>query len=176
MSDREKRLLILLSAVGFLVCNYLLYLYWQSQSDAAKRRMREAVGKHQTAVATSEVREQLADEIQWLADHEPEPAPEQDIQTRLQAICEREAAKAGLTHTAQKFLPSDTTEGRHYQRAKFEMTVVGTEQALYRWLDVLNQPDALRAATKLNLVPDEKDDTKIKCTATIEQWFVPTTL
>lgn len=173
MSHREKRLLILLSSVGFLVFNYLLYGYWESQSLAAKRRLRDSESTYQNAVATNEVRDQLADEIQWLTEHEPQPAAEQDIQTRLQEICEREATKAGLTTQSQKFHPSDATEGRHFQRAKFEITVNGTEQAFYQWLDVLNQPNDLRAATKLVLVPDEKDDTKIKCTVTIEQWFVP---
>jgi len=173
MSHREKRLLFLLSTVGFLVFNYLLYGYWESHKIAAQRQLTNAEATYQTAVATNAVRDQLADEIQWLADHEPKPAAEQDIQTRLQEICEREASKAGLTTQSQKFHPSDATEGRIFQRARFEITVNGTEQALYQWLDVLNQPNDLRAATKLVLVPDEKDDTKIKCTATIEQWFVP---
>lgn len=173
MSDREKRLLLLLSAVGFLVLNYLLYLYWESHAIAAKRRLSDAMALHQTALAAQDVRDQLADEIQWLADHEPKPAAEQHVQTRLQEVSEREATKAGLTTQSQKFPPSDATEGSHYQRAKFEITVHGSEQSLYQWLDVLNQPTELRAATKLVLLPDEKDDTKIKCTVTVEQWFVP---
>lgn len=174
MSDREKKLLILFSTVGFLIINFLGYSFWQSQDLAATRKLNEAKLKLQTAIATSESRDQIADEIDWLAQHEPQPAAEQDIQTRLQEICEREARKAGLETQSQKFHTTDTTEGRHFFRAKFEITVNGTEQALYQWLDVLNQPADLRSATKLLLVPDEKDDTKIKCTTTVEQWFVPT--
>ena len=51
----------------------------------------------------------------------------------------------------------------------------GQEQALYVWLDRLNQPTKLRMATQIRLTPNQQDDTKIDCTATIEQWFVPPT-
>ena len=33
-------------------------------------------------------REQVADQMEWLAEHEPEPAANQDVQTKLQQLCE----------------------------------------------------------------------------------------
>jgi hypothetical protein len=36
-------------------------------------------------------------------------------------------------------------------------------------------PDQLRIASQIRLTPNQQDDTKIDCTATIEQWFVPLT-
>ncbi len=53
--------------------------------------------------------------------------------------------------------------------------MTGTEQALYQWFDRLNVPDQLRNATQIRLTPNQQDDTKIDCTATIEQWFIPKT-
>ena len=69
--------------------------------------------------------------------------------------------------------PTDSTEGRHFHRAKIQLSINGTEEALYRWLDHLNTPDQLRIASSIRMSPNVKDDTKIDCTATIEQWFVP---
>ena len=70
-------------------------------------------------------------------------------------------------------MPTDATEGRFYHRAQFQIRVIGTEEALYRWFDRINVPDQFRVASQILLGPDQQDDTKIDCTATIEQWFVP---
>jgi hypothetical protein len=43
----------------------------------------------------------------------------------------------------------------------------------YRWFDRVNVPSEFRAVTLIRLSPDREDDTKIECTAVIEQWFVP---
>ena len=37
-------------------------------------------------------------------------------------------------------------------------------------------PDQLRIASQIRMLPNNPDDTKIDCTATIEQWFVPPAL
>jgi hypothetical protein len=118
---------------------------------------------------------QVTDQMAWLAEHEPEPAANQDVQTKLQQLAESEAKATGLTIKTQKPLPTDSAEGRHYHRAKIQITVSGTEEALYRWFDKLNMPDQLRIASQIRLTPNQQDDTKIDCTATIEQWFVPLT-
>jgi hypothetical protein len=97
----------------------------------------------------------------------------QDAQTRLQELVEREARATGLTIKTQKPLPTDATEGRLYHRAKLQITVTGAEEALYRWFDRLNMPEEFRAATQIRLTPNAQDDTKIDCSATIEQWFIP---
>jgi hypothetical protein len=111
--------------------------------------------------------------MEWLAAKEPEPAANQDVQTKLQELCEKEAQSVGLTIKSQRPLPTDATEGRHYHRAKIQITVNGKEEALYRWFDRLNMPDQLRSATVIRLSPNQQDDTQIDCSATIEQWFVP---
>ena len=111
----------------------------------------------------------------WVEDGEVKAFVGKYVQTRLQQDVEREATAAGLSIKTQKPLPTDETEGRHYHRAKIQITVTGQEQALYVWLDRLNQPTKLRMATQIRLTPNQQDDTKIDCTATIEQWFVPPT-
>jgi hypothetical protein len=175
MSDREKKLLIFFAIAGFAIVNFLAYGYAQSKRIQVNAQLEDARLKLKTAEGFRESREQVSDQMDWLAEHEPEPVANQDAQTALQKLADSEAKSKGLTIKAQKPLPSDTTPGRHYHRAKLQITVIGTEEALYAWLDSLNMPDQFRIATKINLSPDKTDDTKIDCTAIIEQWFVPKT-
>ena len=49
------------------------------------------------------------DEMDWLAEHEPEPAEAQDVQSELQQFIEREAKNAGLTIKGQKSIETDNT-------------------------------------------------------------------
>ena len=173
MSPREKKLLIFFASAGFIVLNFLGFGFFQTKRLEVMRSRDQARQKLETAEMYRASREQVNDQMEWLATHEPQPAANQDVQTKLQQLCESEAKSTGLDIKSQKPLPTDASEGRHYHRAKIEMSVSGTEEALYRWFDRLNVPDQLRAATFIRLGPNQQDDTKIDCRATIEQWFVP---
>jgi hypothetical protein len=173
MSPREKNLLIFFASAGFIVLNFLAVGYYKSKSNLANRQHEEAVAKLEAAEQFSASREQVTDQMDWLAKHEPEPAANQDVQTKLQQLCESEAKSIGLTIKSQKPLPTDTTAGLNFHRAKIEITVNGTEESLYRWLDRLNSPEQLRIASSLRVSPNTQDDTQIDCKAIIEQWFVP---
>jgi hypothetical protein len=175
MSPREKKLLILFASAGFIVLNFLGFGFYQRQSLAALQSRDQAKQQLQTAKMIRSSSDQVVDEMAWLAEHEPEPAANQDVQTTLQQLCEREAKGLGLEIRKQSPLPTDTTSGTHFHRARIQLTVSGAEDALYRWFDRLNVPDALRATTHIRLSPNAKEDTKIDCTATVEQWFVPVT-
>ena len=175
MSPREKKLLIFFAIAGFAILNLLAFNFAKGKRSSVDTQREQA--KQQLAIAevASENREQVADEMDWLAKHEPEPQANQDVQTGLQGTVEREAKSAGLTiKPGQKPLPTDST-GKYYHRAAIQITVTGTEQSLYQWFDRINVPDQFRIASQIRLTPNQQDDTKIDCTATIEQWFVPKT-
>lgn len=173
MSPREKKLLIFFASAGFIVLNFLGFGFFQTKRLEVMRARDQARQQLDTAEMYRASREQVQPQMEWLAAHEPQPAANQDVQTKLQQLAEREAQSVGLTIKSQKPLPTDSTEGLHYHRAKIELAVSGTEEALYRWFDKLNVPDQLRAATFIRLSPNPQDDTKIDCRATVEQWFVP---
>ncbi len=173
MSHREKKLLIFFAATAFIVLNFVGFGFYKAKKLEALSQHAEAQQKVETALFYQASSAQVADQIQWLSEIEPQPAPEQDVQSRLQAICENEAKRLGLTIRSQKDQPTDATEGRHYHRAKIQLMVTGTEHALYQWFDKLNVPQELRAATNILLTPNGKDDTMIDCTTTVEQWFIP---
>ncbi|MBC8127277.1 MAG: hypothetical protein H8M99_09085 [Gloeobacteraceae cyanobacterium ES-bin-144] len=173
MSPREKKLLLMFAAAGFVILNFLAFGFFQSKKIAVERGLEEAKQKLVTAETFRASSEQVTEEMNWLAEHEPEPAANQDVQTKLQQFCEQQAKSAGLSIKSQKPLPTEATPGAHYHRAKIQIMVNGTEEALYRWFDNLNMPDQLRIASTIRMTPNKEDDTKIDCTATIEQWFVP---
>lgn len=173
MSPREKKLLLFFAIAGFLILNFFLIGYYNTKRRDVDRQRHQAQLKLETAEKYRASRELVTDQMEWLAQHEPEPAANQDVQTKLQQLCENEAKATGLTVMSQKPQPTDSAAGLHFHRAKIQITVNGTEEALYRWMDRLNTPEQLRIASSLRISPNAKDDTKIDCTATIEQWFVP---
>ena len=173
MSPREKKLLLFFAAAGFIILNILVIGFFKSKRLEVSRQRDQARQKLDTAEMFRASREQVTDQMEWLAKQEPEPAANQDVQTKLQQLCESEAKTTGLEVKSQKPLPTDASEGRHYHRAKIQIVVNGTEQALYRWFDRLNSPEQLRIASSIRLSPNTKDDTQIDCTTTVEQWFVP---
>lgn len=175
MSSREKNLILFFAVAGFIVLNLLGFRYYTAQKIRVEAQRKSAESALDTARTFSASREQVLDQMDWLTSHEPQPSYSQDVQSNLQQLIEREAQVSNLTikPNSQKLLPTDETPGRHYHRAKVQVTVTGTEQALYGWFDRLNVPDQFRAATNIRLAPDREDDTKIECTAIIEQWFVP---
>lgn len=173
MSPREKKLLIFFGSAGFLVLNFLAFGFFKTKAVDFERARDQARLKLETAEMFSASREQVLEEMDWLAENEPEPAANQDVQTNLQQLCEKQAKSAGLTIKSQKPMPSDTTEGLHFHRARIQVTVNGTEQALYTWFNSLNMPTQLRIASNIRISPNKEDDTKVDCIAVIEQWFVP---
>jgi hypothetical protein len=175
MSDREKKLILFFAIAGFAILNLLVFNFATTQRQEVNTRREQAKQKLATAEMFRESSAQVTDQIAWLAEHEPEPKANQDVQTKIQQLAETEAKATGLTIKTQKPLPTDSADGRHYHRAKIQITVTGTEQALYQWFDKLNLPDQLRIASQIRITPNQQDDTKIDCTATIEQWFVPPT-
>ena len=175
MSAREKKLITFFAIAGFAILNLLIYNFATRQRQAVNTQREQAKQKLATAEMFRESSAQVTDQMAWLAEHEPQPTANQDVQTKLQQLAESEAKATGLTLKTQKPLPTDAAEGRHYHRAKIQITVTGTEQALYQWFDKLNMPDQFRIASQIRLTPNQQDDTKIDCTATIEQWFVPAT-
>lgn len=173
MSSREKRLLALFGVAGFLMLHFLAFQWFQTKKQDVASRLLKAERMRMTAQMVSESRDQVKGEMEWLREHEPKPAANQDVQTQLQKFCEREAVAAGMVIRLQRPIPTDTTAGHAYHRAKFQFTVSGTEESLYRWFDRVNVPEDFRIASQIRLAPNKEDDTKIDCTVVVEQWFVP---
>ncbi len=171
MSSREKNLISILLLAGFLMLNFFLYSQFKKKKSTFETNLNTAKTKLELAKNIQASSDQYSEQMEWLADNEPEPKDSQTVQGELQAYIDREARTAGLELKGkQRFLPSDTN-GQYYHRAQIEISVTGMEQNLYKWLCTINDPAAFRAATQIRLNPNTKDDTLIDCTAIISQWF-----
>lgn len=173
MSPREKKLLTLFVVAALVVVNAVGLSFYRKKSDALEASRLKAEGVLEKYQLFEASRQQRLDEMEWLQRNLPDPAENQNVQTALQAACVSEARGGGLEIRDEDVLPSEMRDGAHFHRARFRLKVTGTEESLYRWLDKINQPNQLRAATHLILSPNKENDTLIDCTATVEQWFVP---
>jgi hypothetical protein len=173
MSTREKQLLSLLLLAGFIVLNVFLYSLYTQKRTLFQNDLETAKANLQEAIALQDSSAQLAEEMQWLAEYEPEPTVSQPVQSALLSFVDNQARNLGLTVKTQEPLP--TAEGVHYDRAQVKISLTGQEQALYSWFNAINDPKAFRAAYQIRLTPNGQDDTLIDCSATIAQWFPPAT-
>jgi len=122
-------------------------------------------------------RDSILDEIEWLAEHEPEPEAAEQVPTKLQQLASSEATRAGMTVKKMDILPdrsaeSDEQQG-YYKVAQVKFTVTGEEKNLYTWFDRMHSPNDFRVISEINMSPNREDDSKIDCVVTFDQWFVP---
>ena len=152
MSDREKKLLALFLLAGFVIVNVFLFSFYSQKRDLYANDLNTAKSKLQQAIAFSESSDQLADQMEWLAQHEPQPSAYQDVENALQSFTETQARSMGLNIRRQEILPTDET-GVRYHIAQVRFDVTGPEQALYRWLDAVNDPASFRTARTISSRP-----------------------
>jgi hypothetical protein len=172
MSEREKKLLSIAVVVVLLLSCFWAINFYQKKTLTIKSEKRAL----QDEVALSEnlltVKEQISDEMEWLAAHEPAPESGEQVPARLQEFCAMEASNASMTIKSQKILPN-VEESPRYHRAVVDFAVTGKEQMLYQWFDRIHSPDDFRVINSITMTPNREDDTQIDCTVAVEQWYVP---
>ena len=175
MSDREKKLLVFFGIAGFIILNIIAVKFYVAMRKTVNDKHTRAVGILNNArkIDTERQDKEVAKQMDWLAQKEPKPTAKSEVQTAIYELCKSEAQKAGLTTMPPKQLDTQAEAKRNYQRANVEITMTGTNQALFQWFDRINMPDQFRITSHIQLAPNGKDKTQIDCTATVEQWFVP---
>lgn len=184
MNTREKRLLIVFGVVIFAVLNFYGYSVYKQKMQAFDQQIgsegNSILGKPATGLigqieeATNNLaeRDSKEREMVWLAEKTPEPEDGGAAQSKLESFVTNQARVAGLTVDRPKILPNDE-EGRYYHQAIFEIKATGRETGLYRWLTMLQDPNAFRSVTSLRLSPNREDDTLIDAVVQVRQWYVP---
>lgn len=178
MSEREKKLLVLFGSAGVFfmaLFGYKTYVNKSNQIDLERKTAANELREAQLYLAS---RETIEDEINWLAEHEPEPQASELVPTNLQALATAEAARAGMTVKKMDILPDRSAETEvvsTYKVAQVKFTVTGEERNLYAWFDRMHSPNDFRAISEITMSPNREDDSKIDCIVTFDQWFVPLT-
>ena len=174
MTDREKRLVYMLTGAAFVVVNLGVYKkVYEVRSKAADSKLVAAQATLSQATTLIETREIYETEMKWLGQNEPKRSSVQQAQTKLQQLVQSYAKGQGLTTKSTKLQTSITDPGLNYHRVRIQVEVNGMEQALFRFLTTLHSPKDSRAVTLLRLNPQKSDDTRIDCQVMIEQWFTP---
>lgn len=176
MSEREKKLLSL-----FAVAGVILLAFWGYKSYVQKRQeltlnRQKAENTLREAKMSLVSRDSVADEIDWLNQHEPAPQASEQVPTKLQAFANAEATRASMTVKKMDILPEPPSgEGAvsHYKYAQVKFTVTGEERNLYAWFDKMHSPNDFRVISEITLEPNREDDSLIDCIVTFDQWYVP---
>jgi hypothetical protein len=175
MSDREKKLIIFVGILVFVVLNLGVYKVWYApRKEEAVKQKKEFVRMKGEAMDDLIAQESKRAEIEWLERNEQKQIKSsQKALADLEALANREAKRRGLT--VKRVKPMTGIEGGklEFSRARVEIEVSGREQVLFQWIDRLNSPSDLRTATSLRINPKKDDDTQVDCAVVLEQWFVP---
>lgn len=174
MSDREKKLILLFGLAAFVLLNAFGVRVYRQQKSTLASQLIAAQGEVQEAEAFARKFDTVIEEMDWMAEHAPEPRAGQLVASELEQFASNQATTHQLTVKRRAIL-SNEEGGTHFHRARAEFNVTGMENSLYRWLGRLQSPDQFRGITFLRLSPDAKDDTLIDCTVIVEQWYVPQT-
>ena len=178
MNDREKKLLVLVGIIVFLILNLAAWsLVYSPRKKVAEAKEKEYVDK----IAVAQVQEvelvEIQPQVEWLERNEQKLIKSwQKALADLESLANREAQRRGLTVKQVKPMNAADFEGLDLHRARVEIEVSGREQVLFQWLDRLNSPSDLRAVTSLIISPKKDDDTQVDCQVRLEQWFVPETI
>ncbi len=175
MSDREKKLIILVGILVFVVLNLGAYQVWYAprKKEAVNDEEKFVIMKGE-AMAAMDAQDSKRAEIEWLEHNEQRQikSPQKAL-ADLEALANREAKRRGLTVKRVKPMTGIEGEKLEFSRARVEIEVSGREQVLFQWIDRLNSPSDLRTATNLRINPKKDDDTQVDCAVVLEQWFVP---
>ena len=93
MNEREKRLVIVMGAMAFLIVNLFLYfrVYSPRRADA-QVKIRQYEATLANADTFMRMRDEVADEIDWLEKNQAKVAPVQDVSADLQRFAQTEAS------------------------------------------------------------------------------------
>ena len=175
MSDREKKLMIVVGVLVFGILNVAAYKYYYlPKKGQAKSNKEEFTSRMETAIELLRVQDSQKTEMEWLKRSEQKVIKSsQQALTDLESMANREAQRRGLEVKRVKPLAALADASLEFHRARVEIEVSGREQVLFQWIDRLNSPSELRAATTLSINPKKDDDTQVDCRVTLEQWFLP---
>lgn len=176
MSERERKLLMLFGAAGVILLALWGYKSYENLKIKVAGERRTAEALLISAQENLADRDSILDEIEWLAEHEPEPEPAEQVPTKLQQLASAEATRAGMNVKKMDILPDRSAESEsqgYYKVAQVKFTVTGEERNLYAWFDRMHSPDDFRVISEITMNPNREDDSKIDCIVTFDQWFVP---
>ena len=177
MSSRERNLLLALLAMVFVGGNLLAYKRWyEPRMVRLESLIRQKEEEAERDGGVGNTVDALQNDIDWLTEKEPAPTRAANVKTELAALATREASNSNLTVEKKNFGTSITDEKLNYHLARYSMTVSGSEQNIYNWINAVHEPEKFRAVTYTKIIVLPDDATKARCSIFLDQWYVPETI
>lgn len=171
MNKREKSLFITIVVMLVVFAHFWgikKYMAYDKKQQSQVSRLESQVESYRNS---SVMAEEIADEVKWLADHEPKPSTYGETQSKLVKFLNESGRANGFDPVKPKLMQLEDTGGK-YRRAKVQITATAKEAEIYKWLVDIHQPSKFRAVTQIVMKPTPKDDETITCTLTAEQWLI----
>jgi len=144
-----------------------------------------AASRHYTAIRAQleQLRAQLAYNQVWLEDRDLWTQRQRWLTEKQPVLKDTGEANVALIESLQKLAAADNLviaeqslkdprRDAAFQEVSVQLHLVGTLEALCRWLAAVQQPDLFQTVTNFSLKSDE-DANKVRCDLTVARWYAP---
>lgn len=171
MNKREKSLFITIVVMLVIFAHFWGIKKYMANANKQQSQLSSLQAQVESYRNSSVIAEEIAGEVNWLAEHEPTPSTYGETQSKLVKFLSESGRANGFDPVKPKLIQLEDTGGK-YRRAKVQITATAKEAEIYKWLVDIHQPTKFRAVTQIVMKPTPKDDETITCTLTAEQWLI----
>ena len=173
MSEREKKLLLVLGVTFFLILNFIGFnmLYLPEVQKAGRSKM-TSESKLKAAEMTLSLSDKYEPEMAWLERSGNLRTTPLEAQSKLQALLRKQATARRLEIRDSRIITYKP--GEYFDRVKVLFKVTGMERDVLNWLTNIHQTDQRQVITKMEVKPQNNDLTRIEVEIEIEKWILPT--
>lgn len=171
MNKREKTMLLMMLGMALLIAHVWGGKAYLESSRKKESKSMELAVRAQSYKNSAVTAEDIADEIDWIEQYEPEPTNFGEAQSALLGFLNKSGSSHGFTPSMPKLSPVEDSSGK-FERTKIQISATASEEQIYSWLVDIHQPTEFRAVTQIIMRPTSKDDGMIMCTLTAEQWLL----
>lgn len=170
LSTRERRLLLLVAGVVFLLVNLFLWSALLGSLERAQTELaeRKTLRKEQTVfLAERPIWEERAE---WLKKNQPSTKGAQEASVLLDRV-KQIAAKHNILLENPQIGAGETTP--HYQSVFASVETKSEWKPLVHFLYDVQQPESFVVFENVNLAIDSADPTKMRGKFKVARWFAP---
>lgn len=174
MNEREKNLILILVGAAFIIANLFGFTTYSTSLKKKEAQLKTGASELKLKRQQIEEADERIDEIDWLAENRPADNTHDGVLAELVAFTEQSANKNRINiRKHPKPLPAKLDEVGNFSQAVVRVSVDCRDAELYRWLCELQDPKKARAITRLKIMPQRDDATRISCEVEVSQWFTP---
>lgn len=171
MSEREKKLLLFLGVIFFIILNFIGYsVLYAPAVQAAKNEKTNAELKLKTAESVMALRDAYEPEMAWLTRSGTAATTPLEAQSKLNASLRQQASARQLEIRDSRIIPYQP--GEHFDRVKVLFKVTGMEKNVISWLTSIHQVAQRQVVTKMEFKPQNNDITRVEVEVEVEKWII----